>query len=118
MPPQPPKFDLPPANPQPSPPAINPQLLPLIGMWQIINPIGQTVGWMRINADFTFQFSGPMGQAGGTWWWNTLLNVFQSQGAFMNGAVMSPAFSIQQWLPNGFLALGGDGVLYMHMRAG
>lgn len=117
-PPQPPKFDLPPANPQPSPPAINPQLLPLVGMWQIINPIGQTVGWMRINADFTFQFSGPMGQAGGTWWWNTLLNVFQSQGAFMNGAVMSPAFSIQQWLPNGFLALGGDGVLYMHMRAG
>lgn len=119
--PEPPKFDLPPIQspqPQHQPPAINPQLLPLVGMWQIINPIGQTVGWMRINADFTFQFSGPMGQAGGTWWWNTMLNVFQSQGAYMNGMMMSPAFSIQQWLPNGFLALGGDGVLYMHARAG
>lgn len=120
-PPQPPpKFDFQPAHPQPqpAPQPINPQLLPLVGMWQILNPIGQTAGWMRINADFTFQFSGPLGQAGGTWWWNTMLNVFQSQGAYVNGMMMSPAFSIQQWQPNGFLALGGDGVLYMHVRAG
>jgi hypothetical protein len=117
---QPPQFDFQPPKTQPqhSPPAINPQLLPLVGVWQIMNPIGQTIGWLRINADFTFQFSGPMGQAGGMWWWNTMLNVFQSQGAYVNGVTMSPAFSIQQWLPNGFLALGGDGVLYMHVRAG
>lgn len=108
-----------PVNPPPQqPPPINPQLLPLTGTWQIINPIGQTVGWIRINPNFTFQFSGPAGQAGGTWWWNTVMNVFQSQGAYMNGMQFSPAFSVQQWMPNGFIALGGDGVMYMHVRAG
>jgi hypothetical protein len=114
----PPPANFPPIQPQGNPQPINPQLLPLTGMWQIINPIGQTVGWLRINPDFTFQFSGPMGQASGMWWWNLAMNLFQSQGAYMNGMPFGPAFSIQQWLPNGFIALGADGVPYSHIRAG
>jgi hypothetical protein len=113
-----PPHNFPPVQPQGNPPPINPQLLPLTGLWQIVNPLGQTAGWIRINPDFTFQFSGPLGQAGGTWWWNLAMNMFQSQGAYMNGMPFGPAFSIQQWLPNGFIALGGDGVLYSHIRAG
>jgi hypothetical protein len=113
-----PPQNFPPVQPQTNPPPINPQLLPLTGMWQIVNPLGQTVGWIRINTDFTFQFSGSMGQAAGTWWWNLAMNLFQSQGAYVNGMPFGPAFSIQQWMPNGFIALGGDGVLYSHIRAG
>lgn len=113
-----PPQNFPPVQQQTDPPPINPQLLPLTGTWQVTNPMGQMVGWMRINPDFTFQFSGGWGQAAGRWWWNTSMNAFQSQGAFMNGMVYSPAFSIQQWVPNGFIALGGDGILYLHVRAG
>lgn len=116
--PQQPPANFPPIQPQGNPQPINPQLLPLTGMWQIVNPLGQMVGSIRINPDFTFEFSGPMGQAAGTWWWNLAMNMFQSQGVYMNGMPFGPAFSIQQWLPNGFLALGADGVPYSHIRTG
>jgi hypothetical protein len=102
----------PPASDDPSQPP------PIAGMWQILNPMGQVVGWLRISPDYSFQFSGGWGQASGKWWWNTTMNLFQSQGAYLNGAVFSPSFSIQQWMPNGFIALGGDGILYAHIRAG
>jgi hypothetical protein len=36
----------------------------------------------------------------------------------MNGTPFGPAFSIQQWMPNGLIALGLDGMLYSLIRAG
>lgn len=108
-PPQPKTLE-PPQNPQPQ------QVLPVVGVWNVSSAFG-FVGTMAIHPNGVFQSNMPMGQATGSWWYNPVMNAVQSQG-WLNGMPFNAMWQIQQWVPNGFVALGADGIVYTFLRTG
>jgi hypothetical protein len=101
-----------PTTPPPAPP-LN---VPVIGIWNVTTMFG-FVGTTAYYPTGAFQVNSPQGQANGQWGFNPAIGLLQYQG-WMNGMPIAGALSIQQWLPNGFVALGADGLMYTFIRAG
>ncbi len=105
----------PPPTPTSPPPAPPPNVA-VIGVWNVTTMFG-FVGTTAYYPNGAFQATSPQGQANGQWGFNPAIGLLQYQG-WLNGMPIAGAFSIQQWLPNGFVALGADGLMYTFMRIG
>ena len=110
---------LPQSSPQPQPQIQpfqpSPQVPTVIGTWNVsMNswPIGTTA----LYPDGTLLGSFFNGQATGRWAFNPATSILQTSG-WMNGMPFAGGLAIQQWLPDGFIALGlGDGAQYRYSR--
>ena len=107
---------LPPAQTTEVQTQVPPPVPPIVGVWNV-NTIFGFWSTTTIYANGAIQANTIQGLHVGQWSFNPNTQTIYARVSAM-GMPIEGAFFIQQWLPNGFVALGSDGVLYTYIRVG